>query len=306
MPVVQAPIGPAATPDLVVAVSEAGGLGTLAASWTAPAELRRQISAIRGRVGRPFCVNLVLAFEQRERLEIALAEGAPAVSFSWGVDRELIRLAHAAGSLVLVQVGTVAAAVSAAEAGADCLLLQGTEAGGHLEGTAPTLAFVREARRRLRIPLVAAGGISQPEAVTAALGAGADAVACGTAFLAAREANVHPMYLRRLVEASAADTTLTTAFADGWPEAPHRVIRNETLERWEQAGRPSPGARPGDGETVAMRDGEPVARYSDAQPTRTTSGEIESMALYAGTSVSGVRMQEPATAIMLRLASAVA
>ena len=153
------------------------------------------------------------------------------------------------------------------------------------------------------MPLVAAGGIGRPEEVADALAAGAEAVACGTAFLAAREANVHPLYLRRLLEASAADTTLTTAFEDGWPDAPHRVIRNDTLERWEQAGCPAPGARPDEGETVATRDGRPITRYSDAQPTRSTSGEIESMALYAGTSVSGVRKEEPAAAIVRRLAS---
>ena len=299
----QAPIGPASTPDLVVEVSEAGGLGTLAASWTPPTELRRQLAEIRGRLGRPFCVNLVLAFDQRERLEIALAEGAPVVSFSWGVDGELIRAARAAGASVLVQVGDLATALSAVDAGADGLLLQGTEAGGHVEGTAPTLAFVRQVRRETRVPLVAAGGIGRPEEVADALAAGAEAVACGTAFLAAREANVHPLYLRRLLEASAADTTLTTAFEDGWPDAPHRVIRNDTLERWEQAGCPAPGARPDEGETVATRDGRPITRYRDAQPTRSTSGEIESMALYAGTSVSGVRKEEPAAAIVRRLAS---
>ena len=93
----QAPIGPATTTELVTAVSGVGALGTLAAAWTSPDTLRKQLATIRSSVGRQFCVNLVLHFDQRERLEVVVEEGAGFVSFSWGVDRQLIERAREAG-----------------------------------------------------------------------------------------------------------------------------------------------------------------------------------------------------------------
>src|SRR3954451_23754378 len=123
----QAPIGPAATPELVVAVSNAGGLGTLAASWTPVGRLREQVRELSAALGAPFCVNLVLAFEQRERLVGVLAEGAPVVSFSWGSDPEMIGLARDAGAYVLVQVGDASEAAQAIGARADALIVQGSK-----------------------------------------------------------------------------------------------------------------------------------------------------------------------------------
>jgi NAD(P)H-dependent flavin oxidoreductase YrpB (nitropropane dioxygenase family) len=306
LPLMQAPIGPAATPELVIAVGRAHALGTLAAAWTEPGELRRRVRHIRAALDGPFCVNLVLAFEQSERLAIALEEGAPAVSFSWGVDPSLIRIAHERGAAVLVQVGDVRSAEEAAAAHADALIAQGTEAGGHVQGTTPTVELVRALRRSTRLPLVAAGGIGDARAAAEALAAGADAAACGTAFLAAREADVHPAYLDRLVGARPGDTVVTTAFDGGWPAAPHRVIRNSTLTRWEAAGEPPHGGRPGGGEVVGTRDGVAIHRYDEAQPTRETSGEIEAMAMYAGTSVAAVTRGEPAADIVGRLTAGLA
>ena len=104
----QAPVGPAATPALAAAVSAAGGIGALGASWTAPAALREQIREVRRATDRPFCVNLVLAFDQEERLDVVAEEGVEIVSFSWGVDGRLMGRAHAARCLVLVQAGSAA------------------------------------------------------------------------------------------------------------------------------------------------------------------------------------------------------
>jgi nitronate monooxygenase len=135
----QAPIGPAATAELVASVSATGALGTLAASWTPLAELSEELAWLRSSCTPPFCVNLVLAFEQRERLMTALDSGASFVSFSWGLDAELIRAARNAGAYVLVQVGTLAEAREAAAAKADALIVQGVEAGGHVQSKAPLL-----------------------------------------------------------------------------------------------------------------------------------------------------------------------
>jgi nitronate monooxygenase len=302
VPLMQAPIGPASTPELVSAVSNTGALGTLAASWTDPATLRAQIRQIRGTTDRPWCINLVLAFDQRDRLEVAIEEGAPFVSFSWGVHKDMIRRAQGGGATVLVQVGNVSDAIDADAAGVDIVIAQGVEAGGHVQSISPVLGLVRDARRSVTRPIVAAGGIGDAEAASRAVAAGADGVACGTAFLAAHEADVHPRYLDRLIHASRNDTVLTGLFEGGWPDAPHRVLRNATVARWEEAARPHPGVRPGEGQVVAHRDGHPILRYSDAQPTRSATGDVDAMAMYAGLSVGSVQRSEGAAEIAQRIA----
>jgi nitronate monooxygenase len=298
LPVMQAPIGPATTPELVASVSAAGALGTLAASWTRPAKLREQIATIRWATSQPFCVNLVLAFDQRERLELVLAERVPVVSLSWGADAELIGRARAAGAFVLVQVSDSGGAKAAEAAGASGLIAQGMEAGGHVQGTTPLSMLVREVAAVVALPVVAAGGIADAVGARSALGAGAQAVACGTAFLAAAEADVHKHYRDRLLTAGGGDTELAGLFDVGWRDAPHRVIRNRTMNEWEAAGRPPTGRRPGEGDVVATRGRTEVVRYSDAQPTASTDGDIESMAMYAGTGVGAVRRVAPAAAIV--------
>jgi NAD(P)H-dependent flavin oxidoreductase YrpB (nitropropane dioxygenase family) len=304
VPIMQAPIGPATTPELVSAVTGTGALGTLAASWTEPKTLGRQLRAIQAASGIDYCVNLVLAFDQEERLEVVLDEGTRYVSFSWGIDGELIGRTRERGAVVLVQVGDVASAVEAAERGAEVVIAQGVEAGGHVQGKTPLLDLLREMRGVLELPIVAAGGIADVASARAALEAGADAVACGTAFLVAHEADVHPTYLDRLLHAAATDTVVTTVFDVGWPDAPHRVIRNDTFVSWDSAGRPPRGARIGEGELVATRNGSPIVRYSDAQPTSSTVGEIDAMALYAGTSVGHVHQRASAREITEALARA--
>jgi len=302
VPVMQAPIGPAATPALAAAVSEAGGIGSLGASWTAPNVLRSQIRDIRQATDRPFCVNLVLAFEQEERLEIAVAEGVELISFSWGVRADLVGRAHAAGCLVMAQAGSLAEASAGVRAGCDIVLAQGVEAGGHVQGEVAMLALVRELSTVLPVPVIAAGGIAETRGARAALAAGAIGVAMGTRFLATPEADVHPDWTARLVDASAADTVLTGCFDGGWPGAPHRVLRNTTYRRWDEAGRPSAGSRPGEGDIVAHHDGVDVERYAADEPRRATTGDPEAMCLYAGEGVGFVTSVEPAADVVSRIA----
>ena len=297
----QAPIGPATSADLVTAVSRVVALGTLAASWTKPHRLRQQLQVIRASVGSEFCVNLVLRFDHKERLGVVLDEGAGFVSFSWGVDRESIERARDAGVVVIVQVGDVSSAREAADAGADIVIAQGVEAGGHVQATMPLRDLLSGMRPVLDLPIIAAGGIADAPSARAAIDAGADGVACGTAFLAATEADVHPDYFERLARATAEDTVLTTVFDIGWPDAAHRVLRNATVAEWESEGRPASGCRPGEGDIIAMRAGRPIVRYSDAQPTMDTDGEIGSMALYAGTSVGAVRQRGHAAEIVRQI-----
>jgi nitronate monooxygenase len=298
----QAPLGPAASPALVAAVSGAGGIGCLGASWTEPAALRAQIGAIRRLTDRPFCVNLVLAFDQSERLEVCAEEGVELVSFSWGVGPEPVARAHAAGCSVLVQVGSAADAVAAAEAGCDVIVAQGVEAGGHVEGTIELRALLGEVIPAVDRPVIAAGGIVDAAGVQGVIAAGAVGAAMGTRFLATPEADVHPGYAARLIAAGPADTVRTTLFDGGWPDAAHRVLENSTYRRWVRAGRPPSGERPDEGEIVAELDGLPIPRYSADEPRRATAGDIEAMCLYAGMGVGRIAAVEPAAEVVARIA----
>ena len=297
----QAPIGPAASPELVAAVSGAGGIGCLGASWTTPVTLREQIRAIRRVTERPFCVNLVLAFDQSERLELCAEEGVEVVSFSWGVRPGLIARAREAGCAVLVQVGSAADAVAAARAGCDAIVAQGVEAGGHVQGTTALLDLVASVLRAVDVPVIAAGGIADTDGARAAVAAGAAGVAMGTRFVATAEADVHHEYHARLLDAGRADTVLTTLFDGGWPDAAHRVLRNSTFRRWESAGRPPPGTRPGEGQIVAQTGGVQIPRYAADEPRRATMGDVEAMCLYAGIGVGRITAVEPAAAVVERI-----
>jgi NAD(P)H-dependent flavin oxidoreductase YrpB (nitropropane dioxygenase family) len=160
------------------------------------------------------------------------------------------------------------------------------------------MTLLRELSAAVALPVVASGGIAEPARARLALNAGAQAVACGTAFLAAFEGDVHEHYRDRLLASDARDTELTELFDIGWPNAAHRVIRNRTMTEWEAAGRPPAGRRPGEGDVVGRRGGTQIVRYSDAQPTSSTAGDIESMAMYAGTSVNDVRRAAPSAVIV--------
>jgi NAD(P)H-dependent flavin oxidoreductase YrpB (nitropropane dioxygenase family) len=263
---------------LATAVSAAGGLGTLGASWTDPDVLCEQIRAIARATDAPFCVNLVLDFDQEERLEVALQERAPWISLSWGVRPDLIARAHAGGARVMVQVASADGAREAASAGADALIVQGVEAGGHVESVVGLVPLLVEVGNAVSVPLVAAGGIADPAAARAALAAGAQAIAMGTRFVASTECEAHPSYKSALVRAKGDETVLTDLFDIGWPAA-HRVLRNSTFDRWDAAGRPPSGSRPGE-------------------------GDIEAMAMYAGQGVGAIAGEEAAGEIVERFAYA--
>jgi nitronate monooxygenase len=303
VPLMQAPLGRGAGAPLAAAVSAAGGLGTLGASWTEPDALREQVRAIARATDAPFCVNLVLDFDQEERLEIALEERAPWISFSWGVRPGLIARAHAGGARVMVQVASADAAREAASADADALIVQGVEAGGHVESVVGLLPLMVEVANAVSLPLVAAGGIADPAAARAAFAAGAQAIAMGTRFLASAECEAHAIYKAALVRAKGSDTVLTDLFDIGWP-APHRVLRNSTFERWEAAGRPTSGSRPGEGDQVARGAGHPIPRYAVNLPRVDVEGDIEAMAMYAGQGVGAIASEEPAGEIVERFAYA--
>jgi nitronate monooxygenase len=222
VPVVQAGMGGISRHELAAAVSEAGGLGTIAG---ARAEIAEEIAAARRITGRPIAVNLLLPFVRPGDAEAAAA--ADAIVTFWGEPRRLAAVTW------IHQCGSVEEAKAAAAAGADAVIAQGVEAGGHVRGRTPLLELLERVRAAVEIPVLAAGGIVDVEGVKAVLGAGATAAVCGTRFLLSDESRAHPEYKRRCLDAD--ETILTELFGLGWPDAPHRVIPNGATRRWLRA-----------------------------------------------------------------------
>ena len=274
-------------------------------TWTSPDEIAAVVEETRQQTTRPFGVNLGLAWDQRERLASVLAAGVGVVSLFWGDATDLIREARAAGAIVFVTVGTAEEALDAAAQGADVVVAQGWEAGGHVWGSVSTLALVpRVVDAVAPVPVVAAGGIADGRGLAAVLALGAAGAWVGTRFLASTEAAIHPDYRRRLLAAGEADTFYGTLFDRGWPDAPHRTLRNSTVEAWEEAGRPASGSRPGEDDEPASRaDGSPINRYASSTPTASMTGDVEPLPHWAGQGVGLVTREEPAAEIVDRLAT---
>ncbi len=188
-------------------------------------------------------------------------------------------------------------------AGADVIVAQGWEAGGHVRGAVGALALVPAVVDAIApTPVVAAGGIADGRGIAAALVLGASGVWLGTLFVASQESLAHHLYKRKLLTAGAEDTVYSELFNIGWEHAPHRTLRNSTFDMWEKAGRPPSGKRPREGEVIARRaDGKQVIRYSSAMPLETMQGDIERLALYAGQSVALVKDVKPAAKIVEQL-----
>lgn len=296
VPVVQGAMGGASCPALAAAVAEAGGVGFLAHWSTPPDVFRKQIRATRALTSKPFGVNLVLTHPQEERLAICLEEGVPLISFFWAQPGKLIDVAHRGGAKVFHTVPSADEAARAVDSGADVIVAQGWEAGGHVNGTVSTMALMPVVVDRVgsTVPVLAAGGIADGRALAAAMALGASGAWIGTRFLASNEAAIHPHYRDRLIAAQETDTVYGTLFDVGWPDAPHRSLRNKTIDDWEAAGRQPTGQRTGEGDVVARFDGKDVVRYQSFTPRAGTEGDIDAMSLWAGQGVGQVRRLQPA------------
>jgi NAD(P)H-dependent flavin oxidoreductase YrpB (nitropropane dioxygenase family) len=301
-PIVQAPIGNAAVPQLAAAVSNAGALGTVALTWADDvASTVRQTSAL---TRHPFGGNLVLAWDQHRRLGEALEAGLRIVSLTWGDPSSYVERAHDADALVLHTVGSAEEARRAVAAGVDVIVAQGWEAGGHVWGSIATLPLVPAVVDAVApVPVIAAGGIGDARGVAAVLALGAQAAWLGTRFLLAQETPVHPAYKRHILSASETDAVWYRDLYDiEWPNAPHRALRNSTASEWEAAGCPPPGERPGEGEAIAQRvAGETIVRYSSAMPLIGSTGDIEALSLWGGQSVALARQVQTAAEIVAEL-----
>lgn len=319
-PILSAGIGQAAGPELVSAVSNAGGFGVLGLSGTEPAELRRLIGRTRELTERPFGVNIIIDEEGwatteedkellRDEVATAADEQVAAIVLFWGDPAPYVELAHDKGVKVLIQVGSVDEAKAAAETGVDAVIVQGVEAGGHVKGTTSIWELIPATVEGISpVPVLASGGIGDGAGLARVLELGAQGASLGTRFVASDEAWLHPEYKRRIVEATAEDTVLNELYNLWWPGAPHRTLRNKTLEEWEAAGCPPPGERPGEGTSIGTMITSTGAalewpRYAGAgTPKPDFEGDIDYAPLWAGESVSVVNDVLPAGEIVRRLA----
>jgi NAD(P)H-dependent flavin oxidoreductase YrpB (nitropropane dioxygenase family) len=303
-PVVQAGMGGGISRhELAAAVSEAGGLGTIAVNGAA--SIRRELAAARELTSRPVAVNVLLPFARRDWFDAAA--GADAVITFWGRPR------RRTPGVWIHQCGSVEEARAANAAGADAVIVQGVEAGGHVRGTLPALDLLGRVREALPddYPLLLAGGIAGRADVRRALEAGAGGAVAGTRFLLSEESRAHPGYRQRLLAAKR--TILTELFGAGWP-APHRVVENAATARWLPGGRRgpllnrainnllAPGARYVPEALLArmIRAQRPGSRVlSPAGPTDDGPDSlVDAGPLYAGETVARIDDVRPAAALV--------
>lgn len=276
-PLQQAGMGGIATPDLALAVAASGAFGMLSGTGG-----HRALAALLDRIpaGAAIGVNFLVPFLDPPAVTEAGAR-SPFVEFFWGTpDADLVRAVHSGGAKAGWQVGSAEEARAAGDAGCDVVIAQGIEAGGHVRGTTGLLALLDEVLSVVEVPVVAAGGIGSGRTMAAALTAGADAVRVGTRFIAANESTAHPAYVDALIAATADDTTITTAFGEGWPDAPHRVLRS-SIEAGQRLGA--------------------AQSWGVGWPSLTFAGDPLASALYAGQSVGSVRARQGAADVVAEL-----
>ena len=240
-PIVLGGMGSGTSPELVIAVSNAGGLGVQGCAGRTPAEIAAYASAIRaGAPGKPFGLNLLLFLASEATIDALLAAQPPVFSTAWATpDQDLAALfarAHETKAVVMHMAATVHEARRAADAGADIVVAQGSEGGGHV-GEMGTMVLVPQTVRAVApLPVLAAGGIADGAGLAAALMLGAEGVLLGTRFLATPEAPL-PDSFKQAICTSDGHNTLLTELPDVisgqvWPGAFARVLRTPFIQEW--------------------------------------------------------------------------
>lgn len=304
-PIVNAGMAMIARPALAAAVCEAGGLGTIGADINPPHVLRELIRKTRALTKRPFGVDLIGDFVTDEHISVLVEEQVMLAIFFWTLPTsEHVERLKQAGIKLWMQVGRVTEAEQAVGLGAEALIVQGAEAGGHNRAEASTMTLFPRIRRRFPgLRLLAAGGIVDGTTMAAALALGADAVWCGSRFLASKEAEAHDAYKDRVLAADVGDTAILSIYGPEWPDQLMRAIVNDgaraALGRETEATKDAEGQFIGsivlNGQTV------PVPRYSAILPTPDFDGDIEQACLTAGQSAGNIDEVLPAGEIVRRM-----
>jgi enoyl-[acyl-carrier protein] reductase II len=296
-PIVGAGMGFYALPELVAAITNAGGLGVLGAAVVPPPFLQAQIEQIKGLTSGLFGVDLVndasAPFVTDAHIDVLVAEQVPIVVFFWDPPTQAwVDQLHAAGAEVWMQVASVTGALAALALGCDVFIAQGGEAGGHQRGVYEGVVTPRAEL----VPLVAAavaphivlgaGGIADGRALADTLREGAEGAWVGTRFASSVESYAHDQYKQRVVAAKDDDdAVVTTMFGPEWPDKPLRVLRDKVVNQW--AGRedqiPNPPPPPAViGETIFAGEPYTMPKFSVFLPTRDTTGDFGQMAWTAG------------------------
>ncbi len=281
VPIVLAGMGGVARSELVAAVTEAGGFGFLGMVRESPELITAEIEAVRARTARPFGVNLIPAATKPERLEAELRaclDGhVHAVTLFWDLSVETVKRLKGEGVLVVCQVGSLAEAMAAENAGADILIVQGLEAGGHVRGRVALRPLLTDVLSAVEAPVLAAGGLTDGRDLADVLRLGAQGAMFGTAFLATNESFAHDFHKRRIVDAAPGQTVHTQAFHINWPVGAYVRVLPNSVTRHERDGPFAPTRQ------VIGEDGErPIYLFSTDSPLRSMTGDLEAMALYAG------------------------
>jgi len=273
---------------LVAAVSNAGGLGTLGIARTPAEQIPTDIAAIRDATKGAFGVNFLLFLARDAAIDAALDARPPVFSAAWArADQDLRALfgrAHAAGSMVMYMAGTVPEALRAQAAGADVIVAQGTEGGGHVGWMASMAVLPMIVDAVGSTPVLAAGGIADGRGLAAALALGAQGALLGTRFLATKESPLHPHFKQAVVDSDGHDTVLTEipdiARDNVWPGAMARSRRNAFIERWagrewelrarqrEAAAALQKAVEQGDADNAALLIGQDAGLIHDIPPAR--------------------------------------
>ncbi|QRK09472.1 nitronate monooxygenase [Archangium violaceum] len=307
VPIISAGMAFVAGPPLAAAVSNAGGMGTLGGAMLPPPALGAMVRATRALTSRSFGVDLIGDFVEDAHIEVLAEERVAVVVFFWALPRRAhVERLRSAGTRVWSQVGSVAEAREAAALGVDAIIAQGAEAGGHNRAEASTFALLPAVRAAVApLPVIAAGGIVDGRSLVAALALGAEAVWCGTRFLASEEAQAHDDYKRRVLAAGVGDTVRTTLFGPEWPGQMMRVLRNRAVREWlgrEAEAQALPASEP-IGHTEMGGQRVPMPRFSALLPTVQTQGDFEEMALTVGEACGNVRELLPAATLVSSMAA---
>ncbi|PWW23464.1 nitronate monooxygenase [Geodermatophilus normandii] len=298
VPVQQAPMGAVSSPDLVVAVAEAGGVGTVSALGLAPEVLLRRLDGVRRRTSGVLAANVVTP-DVGEPLVADVAARVRLVDFFWfDPSPRLVDAAHRAGALVNWQVGSVAEARAAVDAGCDVVTVQGIEAGGHVRGSEPLLPLLREVLDAVEVPVLAAGGIADGRSFAEVVAAGAAGARIGTRLLATTESGASPAYKQAVVDAAGDSTVVTDAFAvcPLCATSPRARVLRAAVDRLAEL----------DDDVVATTGPTrvPVPRGSGLPPVTGTEGHLDAMAMYAGAGVGAVTDVRPAAGVVAELVAA--
>jgi nitronate monooxygenase len=298
VPIQQAPMGAVSSPDLAVAVADAGGVGTVTGLGTPPAVLLRRLDGMRARTSGALSVNVLFA-DVDDGLLADLATRVRLVDFYWfDPSPRLVELAHRSGALAGWQVGSVAEARAAVDAGCDVVTAQGVEAGGHVRGATPLRTLLREVLDAVEVPVLAAGGISDGQTFAEVMAAGAAGARIGTRFLATTESGASPAYKQAVVDAAGDSTVITDAFADCplCATSPRARVLRAAVERLAEL----------DDDAVATMGPTrvPVPRGSGLPPVTGAEGHLDAMAMYAGAGVGAVTDVRPATEVVAELMAA--